>query len=171
MNNMIRYSLMGFILASFGWTSNAVAADYWQNQSLDSVSVSSASSFMAQRLGDDEDRGYKGEKSERLMKKLNLTSEQRNKIADIRSKYQPKFDSLNEQIRNEREILGEMMRTNQGENQMRSQHQKIVSLSQQIQNLRFESMLEMREVLTPEQRQEWANMMGKGRMSHGGRNR
>lgn len=48
---------------------------------------------------------------------------------------------------------------------------KIVTLDQQIHNLRFESMLEMRAVLTPEQRQEWANMMADRKMSRQGQNR
>ncbi|RMD70652.1 MAG: hypothetical protein D6822_03850 [Cyanobacteria bacterium J149] len=64
-----------------------------------------------------------------------------------------------------------MMRNNQSESQLRSQHQKIVTLDQQIHNLRFESMLEMRAVLTPEQRQEWANMMADRKMSRQGQNR
>lgn len=162
-SSMIRSSLICATLASFGLTGNALAADYLQNRDFDSFSVSST--LIAQRRGDDDDRGYKADKGERLMGKLNLTNEQRNKMSDIRKKYEPQFSSLNEQLRNERETLREMMRTNQGENQLRSQHQKIVSLNQQIQSLRFESMLEMREVLTPEQRQEWANMMGERRMS------
>ena len=175
MNSIIRYSLIFASLASVGLTSNAFAIDNSQNLNFETrfnaTSLpSSSSQLIAQRRLDDDDKGYKGDGGERFMEKLNLTTDQRNKMTQIRNKYQPQFTSLREQIRNERNTLSQMMRDNQNEDKMRSQHQKIVSLNQQIQNLRFESMLEMRKVLTPEQREQWAKMMEDGRMSRG-RNR
>lgn len=172
MNGMIRYCLVGATVATFGVATNVYGMDYPHNQSLkENVSASSPSSLIIAQRGTDLKRGYSGDKGEKLVERLNLTTEQRNQMAQIRNKYQPQFNSLMEQIRNERNTLSEMMRSNQSQEQMRSQHQKIVALNQQIQNLRFESMLEMRQVLTPEQRQEWANMMGQGRMSRRGANR
>jgi len=171
MKNTIRYSLVLASLASLTLTSNAFALDYSQNESFNQHFNGSSSPLIAQRRWDDDDKEYKGDKGEKLIEKLNLTADQRNKMAQIRSKYQPQFNSLRQQIRTERDTLSQMMRNNQSDTQMRSQHQKIVSLNQKIHNLRFESMLEMRNVLTPEQRQEWANMMGEGRMSRGRGNR
>ena len=52
-----------------------------------------------------------------------------------------------------------MMQGNASENDLRNKHQEIVSLRQQMGNLRFESMLEMRKVLTPEQRQQFVQLM------------
>ncbi len=171
MNQIIRYSLICASIASFGLTSNALAVDYPQNHAFGDISSASSSHQIAQRRWDDDEKGYKDDKGEKLVERLNLTTEQRNQMAQIRNKYQPQFNSLREEIRNERNTLSQMMRNNQSQEQMRSQHQKIVSLDQKIHNLRFESMLEMRNVLTPEQREEWANMMGEGRMSRGRRNR
>ena len=173
MNYIVGYSLICASIASFGLASNALATDYPQNHAFGDISPTSSASaqIIAQRGSDDEDKGYKGDKVEKLVERLNLTTEQRNQMAQIRNKYQPQFNNLTEQIRNERNTLSQMMRNNQDEAKMRSQHQKIVSLDQKIHNLRFESMLEMRNVLTPEQREEWASMMGEGRMSRGRRNR
>lgn len=95
----------------------------------------------------------------RLWSKLNLTTTQQNQIQNIKQKYQPEMSTLREQIETERDKLATMMQNNQSEANLRSQHQKIISLDQKIHNLRFESMLEMRNVLTPEQRQEFSELM------------
>lgn len=95
----------------------------------------------------------------RFTEKLNLTSKQQAQVQNIRSQYQPKINSLKDNLRSERQKLAEMMKTNQPYDKLRSQHQKIMALDQQIHNLRFESMLEMREILTQQQRQEWAELM------------
>jgi len=95
----------------------------------------------------------------RLWSRLNLTTTQQNQMQSIKQKYQPEMSTLREQIETEREKLATMMQNNQSETNLRSQHQKIISLDQKIHNLRFESMLEMRNVLTPEQRQEFSELM------------
>ncbi|WP_330203756.1 Spy/CpxP family protein refolding chaperone [Cyanobacterium sp. Dongsha4] len=170
MNNLIRHSLIFVTLAGFGFTGNASASNYEQNPNVNShLNISTQSrQIIAQKRWGDDDKEYKGEK---LIERLNLTTEQRNQMTQIRNKYQPQFNSLREQIRTQRNTLSQMMRNNQSESQLRSQHQKIVTLDQQIHNLRFESMLEMRAVLTPEQRQEWANMMADRKVSRQGQNR
>jgi Spy/CpxP family protein refolding chaperone len=73
------------------------------------------------------------------------------------------MDNIQEQMRVEREKMSMMMRNNESQNNLRSQHQKISALQQKMNNLRFESMLETRELLTPEQRQQFSAMMGEKR--------
>jgi Spy/CpxP family protein refolding chaperone len=73
------------------------------------------------------------------------------------------MDNVQEQMRVEREKMSMMMRNNESQNNLRSQHQKISALQQKMNNLRFESMLETRELLTPEQRQQFSAMMGQKR--------
>ena len=77
----------------------------------------------------------------------------------IKSKYQPQIQTLREDISSEREKLAQMMVNNESTSNLRSQHQKILNLDQKMHNLRFEIMLEMREVLSAEQRQKWAESM------------
>jgi Spy/CpxP family protein refolding chaperone len=102
-------------------------------------------------------------RKERLLEKLNLTAEQKEKIQQIQQKYQPELTQMRDNLRSERDELREMMSSNESTNNLRSQHQKIVDLDQQLHNLNFESMLEMREVLTPEQRQEFVTVMEQNR--------
>jgi Spy/CpxP family protein refolding chaperone len=56
-----------------------------------------------------------------------------------------------------------MMSGTASEDSIRAKHTEIVQLRQQLENLGFESMLESRAVLTPDQRQQFAQLMEKQR--------
>ena len=102
-------------------------------------------------------------RGQRLLEKLNLSTAQQEEIQQIQQTYQPKMGEIRVNLRSEREKLAEMISDNESSSSLRSQHQKIIALDQQVHNLRFESMLEMLAILTPEQRQEFATMMQKNR--------
>lgn len=51
------------------------------------------------------------------------------------------------------------MHSNTSAEELRNQHEQVQELHQEMGNLRFESMLEMREVLTAEQREQFAELM------------
>jgi len=51
---------------------------------------------------------------------------------------------------------------------LRQQHQEVQGLRNQLDNQRFETMLETRQVLTPEQRTKMAELMEKRGHHHGG---
>lgn len=151
-NKVFKSALFITVLSALSVGNNAFALD---NLSLEGNRFSANyHSVIAQNK-----RFNRGERREQLMENLNLSNEQTQKIENIRSKYQPQMENLEEQIVAERETLSDMLKRNDSESRLRSQHQKITSLNQKMQNLRFESMLEMRAVLTPQQRQEWTTMM------------
>ena len=104
------------------------------------------------RRGDRDRRG-------KFMEELNLTTEQQEQIQAIREKYRPQMEERRETLRKEQEILQEMMTGNASRDAILRQHQKVASLRQELGNLRFQSMLDTREVLTEEQRQKFAQMM------------
>jgi Spy/CpxP family protein refolding chaperone len=108
-------------------------------------------------------------RKQKFTEKLNLTSLQQAQVENIRSEYHPQIRSLRENIRSERQKLAEMMNNNESEDNLRSQHTKIINLDQQIHNLRFESMLAIREVLTEQQRQQWAELMQEHKSRHRGK--
>ena len=91
------------------------------------------------------------------------------KMQEIRSKYKPQVEGLRENITGERSKLSQMMQENRSESELRRQHQKIVDIDRKIHNLRFEIMLEMREILTTEQRQKWAESMAEIQANRRGR--
>ncbi|BAQ62318.1 hypothetical protein GM3708_2724 [Geminocystis sp. NIES-3708] len=160
MKTQINYLLSLAILSSIGISFSAVAAE---------KPIPNEANITTQIAQNTTPTKQKGEgKKDKLMEKLNLTSQQKQQMESIRSKYQPQINSLREQMRTEREKMSTMMRNNESENSLRAQHQSITALNQKMQNLRFESMLEMQEVLTPEQRQQFSQMMGERRANDRG---
>ena len=90
---------------------------------------------------------------------MNLTDDQKNKLAAIRDEYQEQIRSLRQKMRSERQTLRNLMAGTSSETEIRNQHQQVSKLGQSLYNLRFESMLEMREILTPEQRSQFVQLM------------
>lgn len=106
----------------------------------------------------------KGGGSEALMKQLNLTSQQQQQLTAIRQKYQGQMDQLREQLRKNQEELRTMMDGTAPANTITAKHDQIMGLRQQLDKLRFQSMLESRDVLTPEQRKQFAQLMNQRRV-------
>ena len=104
-----------------------------------------------------------------VMSNLGLDDSQKTKMREIKSKYKTQIDSIREQITSERQKLAQMMQGNNPTSELRSQHQKVADLGKQMHNLRFEIMLEMREILTTEQRQKLAESMVELRARRKGR--
>ncbi|MDJ0730230.1 MAG: Spy/CpxP family protein refolding chaperone [Crocosphaera sp.] len=110
------------------------------------------------------------ERADQFQELLNLSDEQMQQLSVIRQKYRPQMQKLKEQMQAESQQFSQMMQGNASENDLRRKHQEIVRLRQQMGNLRFESMLEMRKVLTTEQRQQLAQLLQQ-RRQRGWRNR
>jgi periplasmic protein CpxP/Spy len=105
-------------------------------------------------------------------KELNLTTEQQAQIKTIRDQERTASEGLRQQMKTAREQLGTLMAGNADDGQLRQQRQQVQQLAQQLGDRRFDTMLKIRSVLTPEQRTKAAELMkqnrGKGR--HGDRN-
>lgn len=110
------------------------------------------------------------DRTEQLKQRLNLSDEQMQQLKNIREKYRPQMEQLKIQMRTQGQELSRMMQGNTSENDLRLKHQEIINLRQKMGNIRFESMLEMRQVLTTEQRQQFAQFLQQ-RRQRGGRNR
>jgi Spy/CpxP family protein refolding chaperone len=93
------------------------------------------------------------------LQKLNLSAEQRQKISEIRQKYDPRRSQLSETLKTARQELRTMMNGNTPSGELRAKHQEVMKLSDELRNLQFESMLEIRQVLTPEQLGQMAQIM------------
>jgi len=158
-----RISLLTVLFLSLSTTSTF--AETYSN-----VSSPEKSQLIAQRFERGQGRGRRGN----LMEELDLTAAQRNQLQSIRSEYQPRLMEQKEALSDAYETLRDMMTDDASTSEVRRQHQQVQALRQEMSDLRFESMLEMREVLTPEQREEFAELMedrrvGRGRGFRGGR--
>jgi Spy/CpxP family protein refolding chaperone len=96
---------------------------------------------------------------EGLIEQLNLTDDQKSKVAAIRQKYQEKTKKLRETLRSNEQELNSLLSNNASDREIRSKHQQISRNRQEMSNLQFESFLEIRQVLTPAQRTEFSQLM------------
>ena len=90
---------------------------------------------------------------------LNLSAEQMQRIKAIHEQYKPQVQANRQAAQAVHEELRNLMRSNASTTELRQKHEQMQSLHQQGGDLRFESMLAIREVLTPEQRQQAGALM------------
>ncbi len=95
---------------------------------------------------------------ERLME-LDLTPEQSEQIETIRQQSQADTEPLRQEFQQAHEQMRSLLAGNANSDELRQQHQQIQTLHQQLGDRRFETMLEVREILTPEQRSSWAELI------------
>lgn len=106
-----------------------------------------------------------------LFEKLNLTADQKQKMQAIRNQYQGQITQRREAMRKSRQELMNMMSGTASESQIREKHRQVLADGQRMAELQFDIMLAMREVLTPEQRRQLAQLMQERRENVTNRNR
>ena len=102
-----------------------------------------------------------------LIQQLDLTDEQRAQIEAIQAKYADDLGPNNQNLNAAYQELRTMMIGDTPDETIRRKHEEIRAMRQESGDLRFESMLEVRQVLTLEQRQELADLMEQRRGYHG----
>jgi protein CpxP len=89
-----------------------------------------------------------------------LSADQKQKMQAVRTRYKDQISQQMQAVRQAGQELQTMMSsTTTNDTQMREQNTKIIGLRQKLEEVQFESMLAMREVLTPEQRSQLAQLM------------
>ncbi|UBF29005.1 Spy/CpxP family protein refolding chaperone [Kovacikia minuta CCNUW1] len=93
------------------------------------------------------------------LKDLNLTQDQLKKIQTIRNRYKNQFAQQRQAVQQAQRELRDLMAGDASAEQVRQKYQQLQVLKQQSGSTRFNSMLEIREILTPEQRQKFVSRM------------
>ncbi len=104
---------------------------------------------------------YRGRKNrgrgwERMLQQLDLTSEQREKIDEIQEESRREYKALRQEIRDSHQEMQSLLASDASNGELKKQHRAMQRLRQKMGDRRFETMLEIREVLTPEQRAQMA---------------
>lgn len=94
-----------------------------------------------------------------FLEQLNLSSQQQQQISTIRQKYRSDMEQVRTRLRTAQQELQQLMVGNATKDNIRAKHQQVGELNQELDTLHFESMLEIRDVLTTAQRQELDRMM------------
>jgi Spy/CpxP family protein refolding chaperone len=101
-------------------------------------------------------------KVERLSKQLSLSEEQKVKVLAIQTEAQSKNKTLRKETLSKlRGEMKELMESGAPEATLRSKHQEIESVQSQIRTNRFDSMLQIRAQLNPEQKKKFSKMRQK----------
>ncbi len=95
------------------------------------------------------------------LKDLNLTPDQMQKIRAIRSRYKDQLSQQRQAVQQAQKELKTLMVGNTSDDQIRQKYEQLKPLRQNLADTRFNSLLEIRDVLTPEQRQKFVDRFNK----------
>jgi periplasmic protein CpxP/Spy len=101
----------------------------------------------------------RSQKLGQLFQNLNLTPEQTQKLKSIRQEYKNPIREQQRNLREARQAMQQMIGSNAPASNVLSKFQEVQQMQQSLNQLRFKSLLAMREVLTPTQRQQLAQQM------------
>lgn len=111
--------------------------------------------------------GGRGQGADRVMSELNLTQEQKEKIKAERQKRKTEMDAARDKAKAAREKLREGFKNNASNDQLRALRSEVQGAQMSLGNARFEGMLAIRDILTPEQRAKF-NAWHESRQGRGG---
>ena len=100
------------------------------------------------------------------METLALSEAQVTQIRAIQESDRDPMQALHTNLRTEREAMHDLMSGTASEAELRAQHEAIQTLHREVADLRFENMLAVRNVLTPEQRTDLSERMAQRREEH-----
>lgn len=97
----------------------------------------------------------------KMMKSLDLTQEQQDKMKELK-KNKPNVKESRKEMRELRKKFKESMESNATEAELRKLHSQIQEKKSAMAKDRFEQMLKVRSILTPEQRKKFQGMRHEG---------
>lgn len=98
-----------------------------------------------------------------LMRELNLSADQMTKIQQIRSRYRDELSNDRNAARQAQQELRTLMAGTATDAQIQEKYRQVKDLRAKVADAQFNSMLEIRNVLSVEQRQKFAERMDKRR--------
>lgn len=104
-------------------------------------------------------RNERGKRMGQFFQSLNLTPDQRKKLKSVQQQYQGQIREQQRNVQEARQTMQQMLGNNTPSATVLAKFQDLQQMQQSLGQLRFKSLLAMREVLTPTQRQELATQM------------
>lgn len=113
------------------------------------------------------DRAESGDMpSGKMLKQLNLSTEQLQKLKAIRDRDLARIQEMTRQSRQANTELRDLLGGSESIDVIRAKHNQVLNLQQELRKQHFERMLAMREILTPQQRSQLKEIMQKNRPNH-----
>ena len=115
--------------------------------------------FFSQKFAQNPASSQSKPSQSKLMEQLKLNSEQKQKLNAIHKQYKDKISQSRKALNQANKELRDLMAGAATVEQIRAKHDQVQELRQDLEKLTFESMLATRDVLTPEQRLQFAQLM------------
>ena len=129
------------------------------NDQITAAPVIEADTLQLAQMYSQKERRHWGEGLKHFLAKLDLSDEQSTQIKAIYRRYYQANQQSRQELHQARAEMRSLLIKDTNLYRLRRQHRAIQHLNQQLGNSRFEAMLEVRTVLTPQQRREIAEMM------------
>jgi periplasmic protein CpxP/Spy len=100
-----------------------------------------------------------------LVKELNLSPDQIQRLQQLRKTSQGKTKERRQALRTARQELNQLLQGNASSDQIRQKRQQVQSLQREVADSNFENTLAIREILTPEQRVKWQQLIQQRRQN------
>jgi Spy/CpxP family protein refolding chaperone len=97
-----------------------------------------------------------------LFQGLNLKAEQKTQLQEIRKTHREQIQNLRNKKKELREKLDKAMIAETASPELKKIHSEFLDTDHKLRTLRFDQMLAVRDILTPEQRKKFKEMHGKG---------
>ncbi|OLT58879.1 Spy/CpxP family protein refolding chaperone [Moorena bouillonii] len=123
------------------------------------TAVANTKPITSQLIPSPEGQQHRKSSKHRLMRQLKLNQVQRQQLKTIKLEYEESIIDLRQEVSQAKQTLSELMVGTADRETIRTQYQQVQLLNRQLGELHFESMLQMREVMTPEQRIQFAQFM------------
>lgn len=95
----------------------------------------------------------------RIIKQLDLTDEQKLELKKIKQQDKAESKALAEKLKASRKATKEALNENSSEETLRAKHKEHQKLRNQMDDLRFEKMMSIQKILTPEQKKKFHELM------------
>jgi periplasmic protein CpxP/Spy len=143
-----RISVLTLLMLSLGSTAAFAAPNPQQ-------SLRQYSDEIAQQPGQKPGRGNPN----RVFEQLGLSDAQKAQIKSIRDQYQPQLTSQRQEFQKAQQELRTLMTSNADQSQILEKRAQVMAIKQKLEDLHFQSMLAIRNILTPEQRTKLDELM------------
>jgi periplasmic protein CpxP/Spy len=100
-----------------------------------------------------------------LVKELNLSPEQIQRLQKLRADAKGKTKERRQALRTARQELNQLLQGNASSDQIRQKRQQVQTLQREVGDANFENTLAIREILTPEQRVKWQQLIQQRRQN------
>ncbi|MGB3533033.1 MAG: Spy/CpxP family protein refolding chaperone [Microcoleaceae cyanobacterium] len=100
-----------------------------------------------------------------LFDELNVTSEQKQEIQQIRDQHRVTLEQRQQQLKQVQQELNQLIASEAAKDQIRLKHEQLLQMTQDMKELNFDVMMQLRDILTPEQRARFAEIMQNRRIT------